>query len=90
MTDHPVVPIQYLALSAGLTIRGGLDEYRALQAITLDAAKILGLDHRIGSIEPGKEADLAIIDGHPFDTRSKVSKVFVSGQIAFDSDISDM
>ncbi len=90
MTDHPVVPIQYLALSAGLTIRGGLDEHRALRAITVDAAKILGLDHRIGSIEPGKDADLAIIDGHPFDTRSKVSKVLVSGQIAFDSDINSI
>ncbi len=86
MTDHPVVPIQYLALSAGLAVRGGLDEHKAMQAITLDAAKILGLEHRMGSIEPGKDGDITIMDGHPFDVRSKVSKVLISGQVVFDAD----
>ncbi|KJR98363.1 MAG: amidohydrolase [Peptococcaceae bacterium BRH_c4a] len=83
MTDHPVVPIQYLGISAGLTVRGGLDEEKALQAITSGAAGILGLEHRIGSLEPGKDADVIIVDGHPFDVRSRVLKVMVSGHIVY-------
>jgi imidazolonepropionase-like amidohydrolase len=83
MTDHPVVPAQYLPLSAGLAVRGGLSEERALQAITIDAARIMGMEGRLGSLEPGKEADIAIFDGHPFDTRSKTCAVFVSGRKAF-------
>ena len=79
MTDHPVVPIQYLGISAGLAVRGGLDETHALRAVTLDAAKILGLDHRIGSLDPGKDADIVIMNGHPFDVRSRVMRVMVSG-----------
>lgn len=83
MTDHPVVPIQYLTLSAGLATRGGLSEERALRAITIDAARILGLDGKIGSITPGKDADLVILSGHPFDLRTKVKRVYLNGQ-AFD------
>ncbi len=80
MTDHPVVPVQYLPLSAGLAVRGGLTEERALRAITMDAARILGMEDRLGSLEPGKDADIAVFDGHPFDTRSKVSAVIISGK----------
>ncbi|MHB8918827.1 MAG: amidohydrolase, partial [Desulfocucumaceae bacterium] len=58
MTDHPVVPIQYLGISAGLAARGGLETGKALRAVTSEAAKLLGLDHRIGSLEPGKDADV--------------------------------
>lgn len=87
MTDHPVVPIQYLGISAGLTVRGGLDEEKALRVITVDAAKILGLDHRVGSIEPGKDADLVIMNGHPFDVRSRVVRVLISGKTVFVSEV---
>jgi imidazolonepropionase-like amidohydrolase len=83
MTDHPVVPIQYLAISAGLTVRGGLSEEQALSAITIGAARILGLDNRIGSITPGKDGDLVILSGHPFDLRTVVKRVYLNGQ-AFD------
>lgn len=83
MTDHPVVPVQYLPLSAGLAVRGGLPEERALRAVTLDAARILGMEDRLGSLEQGKEADIAVFDGHPFDTRSKAVSVFVSGEKVF-------
>ncbi|MCQ2559331.1 MAG: amidohydrolase [Clostridia bacterium] len=81
MTDHPVVPIQYLALSAGLTVRGGLSEDQALEAITLGAARILGLDRQIGSLTKGKEADLSIWSGHPFDSRSRIKAVMVKGKM---------
>lgn len=84
MTDHPVVPIQYLPLSAGLAVRGGLSEERALRSITLDAARVMGMESRLGSLEPGKEADLVIMDGHPFDTRTRVIKVFVAGKKVFE------
>ncbi|MFZ5646691.1 MAG: amidohydrolase [Bacillota bacterium] len=83
MTDHPVVPVQYLGISAGLAVRGGLDEERALRAVTLDAAAVLGLEDRIGSLEPGKDADIVVMDGHPFDVRSRVIMVIVSGQIVY-------
>ncbi|MFZ5642218.1 MAG: amidohydrolase [Bacillota bacterium] len=85
MTDHPVVPIQYLAISAALSVRGGLDEEKALRAVTADAAGILGLKDRIGSIEAGKDADIAVFNGHPFDVRSRVERVLVSGRIVYDN-----
>lgn len=78
-TDHPVVPVQYLSLSAGLACRGGLPEEEALKAITINAARIAGLDKRVGSLEPGKDADIVIFDGHPFDLRASVAAVVVQG-----------
>ncbi|MCT4593815.1 MAG: amidohydrolase [Anaeromicrobium sp.] len=81
MTDHPVIPLQYLPLCAGLAAREGLKEDTALRSITINPAKILGIDHRVGSLEVGKDADVVIFDGHPFDLRSKVDKVIVNGEI---------
>lgn len=80
MTDHPVVPIQYLSLSAGLACRGGLSEEKALEAITIGAARIAGIDNYVGSLEIGKDADMIIVEGHPFDLRSKIRHVLINGQ----------
>ncbi|MEL7474051.1 MAG: amidohydrolase family protein, partial [Planctomycetota bacterium] len=55
--------LQHLPLEAAFAVRGGLPENAAIRAITLDAAAIMGVDHRVGSIEPGKDADLIITDG---------------------------
>lgn len=79
MTDHPVVPVQYLSASAALAVKGGLSAEHALRAITLDAAVILGLGDRLGSIEPGKDADLVVLDRHPLDIASRVEQVYING-----------
>ncbi|KAB2951841.1 amidohydrolase family protein [Heliorestis acidaminivorans] len=83
MTDHPVIPIQYLPLCAGLAVKHGLEEEAALKAISISAAQILGLEKRIGTIEVGKEADLVLWKGHPFDIRSSVTTAWVKGKKVF-------
>lgn len=83
MTDHPVVPEQHLSLSAAATVRAGMSEEQALSAITLNAAKILDLDHERGSLEPGKRADLSIFSCHPFHYQTKTRFVFIDGQLLF-------
>lgn len=80
MTDHPVIPIQYLALSAAIACRAGLPEDLALAAITSTAAKLAGIDSELGSLEAGKLADLAIFSGHPFDYRTQTRRVLISGR----------
>lgn len=79
-TDHPETPIGYLPLCAALAARAGMDEEEALAAITINAACILGVDDRLGSLTRGKDADIVIMDGHPFDWRSRVTHVFIDGQ----------
>ncbi|MBW9145980.1 amidohydrolase [Clostridium sp. CM027] len=81
MTDHPVIPLQYLPVCAGIASREGMDEEEALKAITINAAEILGIDGIVGSLEIGKDADIVIYSGHPFDLRSKVALVMVNGEI---------
>ncbi|MFZ2499109.1 amidohydrolase [Methanosarcina sp.] len=85
MTDHPVVPLQYLILCAALSVKEGMDEYEALKAITINPAVILGINDRVGSIEKGKDADIVIMNGHPFDTFSTTEMVIVDGEIAYEA-----
>lgn len=84
MTDHPVIPLQYLILSAALAVREGLPEREALMAVTKNAAWTIGLDDRLGSLEVGKDADFAIYDGHPLDARSSARQVYVAGELVSD------
>ncbi|MGE5508189.1 MAG: amidohydrolase family protein, partial [Chitinophagales bacterium] len=81
MTDHPVIPAQFLPVCAGLAVREGLPEEEALRTITLTAAEILGLDHRLGSLDPGKDADLVVWSGHPLEIRSQPDLVLSDGQV---------
>ena len=80
MTDSPIVAEKYLPLCAGLLMREGLDEFRALQTITINPAKHLGIDHRVGSIEVGKDADFIITKGCPMQMTVKPEAVFMNGQ----------
>jgi len=82
-TDHPVIPIQYLPMCAGLAVRDGMDNQEALKAITINAAEVLGIKDRVGSLEVGKDADIVIFDGHPFNTASKSEFVLINGEIVF-------
>jgi imidazolonepropionase-like amidohydrolase len=82
-TGHPSRPIRYLALEAALAVRAGLDEGIALQAITLNGAAALGLADRVGSIEPGKEADLILVDGDPLLPASQITHTFIAGQLVY-------
>ncbi len=74
-----------LRLVAGIAARYGLDRQKALSAITLEAARVLGVADRVGSIEVGKDADLVVLTGEPFDARSRVERVLVDGALAWKS-----
>lgn len=80
ITDHPVIPIQYLPLCAGLAVREGLDWERAVRAITLSPAEIAGIAHRVGSITPGKDADLALFSEDPLTLAAKPLAVIAGGK----------
>ena len=79
-TDHPEVPIQYLPLCAALAVKGGMDPEEALAAITVNAARIAGLDSSLGSLTPGKEADIVITDRHPLELLGEVRGVWMGGR----------
>lgn len=79
ITDHPFLPINSLRLEAALAMREGLPRNIALRAITLQAAEIIGVEKRVGSIENGKDADLVVFDGDPFAIETKVIQVWVDG-----------
>lgn len=85
MTDSPVIPLEYLPMCASLAHKAGLDEEVALRAITITAAEIIEMDHRIGSIEVGKDADLVLWDRHPFDLHAKTTHVIVNGEVVVEA-----
>lgn len=80
ITDHPVIPIQYLPLCAGLAVREGMDPEMALRAITIEPARICGLDERLGSLAVGKDADFSVFRQNPLTIAAKPEKVFVGGR----------
>ena len=82
ITDSPVIPQQYLSLSAALAAKAGLPEYEAIKAITINPAKILGLDNRVGSIKVGKDADFVVCTKNILDTQNEIKSVFVDGKKA--------
>jgi len=79
-TDHPETPVQYLPLCAAMAVKGGMDPESALAAVTIHAAQIAGIDSRVGSLAPGKDADVVVSSGHPLDLLSRMRAVIVGGR----------
>lgn len=79
-SGFPETPIRYLFVSAALACAEGLPEEEALKAITINAADILGVADRVGSLDVGKDADLVVYAGHPFDISSRVERVYLNGE----------
>ncbi len=79
ITDSTVIPQQYLPLCAGMAVKAGMDPFAALQAITLRPAEHIGVAQRVGSIEVGKDADIVVTDGSPFEVLTAVRAVFIDG-----------
>jgi imidazolonepropionase-like amidohydrolase len=82
-TDHPVIPSYSLPLCAAYAVRAGMSREGALRALTLDPARIIGLEHRIGSLDAGKDADCVLTDGDLLDPRTRVLSTVVGGQVAW-------
>lgn len=80
ITDAPVTPLHYLPLCAGLAIKAGMDEYEALRAVTINPAEHIGIADRVGSLEEGKDADVVIVDGCPFDVTGVIKYVLINGE----------
>ncbi|MEF2887921.1 MAG: amidohydrolase [Gemmiger sp.] len=79
ITDSSVIPQQYLPLCAGMAIKAGMDPFDALKAITINPAEHIGVADRVGSLEVGKDADLVITAGSPFEVLTEVKAVFIDG-----------
>ena len=82
--------LQSLNLEAAFAVRGGLDEATALNAITITAAEVIGVDARVGSLEEGKDADVIVLDGDPLDYRTYVEQTFVNGKLVYEKDKSPL
>lgn len=79
-SDHPETPIQYLPVTAGIAVRGGLSREEAIRAITINPARFCDIDDRVGSIEPGKDADITAFRGEIFDITEKPEFVILGGK----------
>jgi len=79
-TDHDVMPIWFLPYFAAITVREGLDEESAFRSITINGAKVAGIEDRVGSLKVGKDADIVVFSGHPFHYLTKTKAVYIDGK----------
>jgi len=86
ITDHPVVPVGFLVHQATLSVKEGLDRDVALRAITINPARVLGIDGRVGSLAVGKDADLVLWSGDPLDVMQRALRVFIAGREVYSYD----
>ena len=82
-TDHSVITIQYLPMCAGIAVKHGMENDKALEAITINPARTLGIEDRVGSIEVGKDADIVIWDGNPLEIQSHVLFTIIDGKVVY-------
>ena len=80
ITDSPVTRQEFLPIAAGMAVKAGMDPFLALQAITINPARHIGVEDRVGSLEVGKDADIVITDGNPFESMTNVEMVFIDGK----------
>jgi imidazolonepropionase-like amidohydrolase len=85
-TDAPVVPQEELALQSAMGVRYGFDntEFAAVRGVTIVPAEVAGIDHRLGSLSPGKDADILVVTGDPSDPRHAVEMVWIEGEVVAD------
>lgn len=84
-TDHPVSKIQFLPICAGLAAKAGMPVEEGLRSITINAAKICGVDDRVGSLSPGKDADIAVFSKNPMEVFSETLYTLIDGEIVYSS-----
>ena len=82
-TDHPVSMIRYLPLCAGLSVKQGLPMEEGLKAITINPAIICGVSHRVGSLKPGKDADIVIFSGNPLEIFTQTLYTIIDGEVVY-------
>lgn len=88
-TDHPVSKIQFLPICAGLAVKAGMSPEEGLRSITINAAKICGVDDRVGSLAPGKDADIAVFTGNPMEVFTRTLYTLINGEIVYSAEDSD-
>lgn len=86
ITDHNIIPQQHYRLTAGLAVREGLDQKTAWEAITINPAKVIGIDDRVGSLEVGKDADVVIWNGDPLELTTHCLMTIIDGKIVFNKE----
>lgn len=84
-TDHPVSQIQYLPICAGLAVKAGLALEEGLKALTIYPARICGVEERMGTLEVGKDADIAIFDGNPMEIFTRTLYTIIDGKVVYDA-----
>ena len=85
-TDHPVSKIQFLPICAGLAVKAGMSPEEGLRSITINAAKICGVEERVGSLAPGKDADIAVFTGNPMEVFSRTCYTIIEGEVVYQAE----
>jgi len=86
-TDDDINSSRFLLREAALAVRGGLSRETAMKALTINGAEILDLQNRVGTLDPGKDADLIVLSGDPFSVYTKVLQTWIEGQKVYDHSI---
>ncbi|SHO47476.1 amidohydrolase [Anaerocolumna xylanovorans] len=81
ITDNPVTPQQYLSLCAGLAVKSGMEPFEALKAITINPARHIGIEDRVGSLAVGKDADIVLTDGDILYSQTNVLRTYIDGKL---------